>query len=46
MSMLSYPDEIFREDEFGAPSNTFSKQNEINKLKQGLDILSQRSINR
>lgn len=29
MSMISYPDEIFREDDFGLPTQPFSKQQEI-----------------
>ena len=40
LSMVSYPDEIFKEDDFGMPSQTLSKEEEIQKLKQGLDIYS------
>jgi len=44
LSMVSYPDEIFREDDFGM--QVFSKSDEIMKLKQGLDLYSKRQINK
>jgi hypothetical protein len=46
LSMVTYPDEIFREDDFGIPSVNPSKQEQIAQLKQGLDLFSQRKINR
>lgn len=40
LSMITYPDEIFLEDDFGMPAQTKAEQ--IAQLKKGLDIFSQR----
>jgi hypothetical protein len=40
LAMISFPDEIFKEDDFGMPTQTLSRTQEIDKLKQGLDLYS------